>query len=312
VTVSDAGEFGLLARILPRLGTGPATLLGPGDDAAVLTASDGRVVASTDLLLEGQHFRQDWSGPYDIGRKAAAQNLADIVAMGAVPTGLLVGLGCPADTAIEWAEQFADGLRDEAALVGAAVVGGDTSRFSSIVVSVTALGELHGLAPVTRAGARPGDIVAVAGRLGWSAGGYAVLSRGFRTPRALVAAHQRPEPPYACGPGAARLGATAMCDVSDGLVADLGHVAAASGACVTLDSGAFTMSGQLLDAAQALGVDPLRWVLTGGEDHALAATFPPGTDLPEPWQVVGGVIEGEGVLVDGAPYPHGGFDHFQR
>jgi thiamine-monophosphate kinase len=310
--VSDAGEFGLLARILPRLGTGPATLLGPGDDAAVLTASDGRVVASMDLLLEGQHFRQDWSGPYDIGRKAAAQNLADIVAMGAVPTGLLVGLGCPADTPIDWAEQFADGLRDEAALVGAAVVGGDTSRFSSIVVSVTALGELHGLAPVTRAGARPGDIVAVAGRLGWSAGGYSVLSRGFRTPRALVVAHQRPEPPYACGPGAARLGATAMCDVSDGLVADLGHVAAASGVCVMLDSGAFTLSGQLLDAAHALGVDPLRWVLTGGEDHALAATFPPGTDLPEPWQVVGGVIGGQGVLVDGEPYPHSGFDHFQR
>ncbi|MCW2501859.1 MAG: thiamine-monophosphate kinase [Actinomycetia bacterium] len=312
MTVSDTGEFGLLARIVPRLGTSAATLLGPGDDAAVLSAADGRVVATTDLLLEGRHFRQDWSGPYDIGRKAAAQNLADVVAMGATPTGLLVGLGCPADTPLEWAEQFADGLRDEAALVGVAVVGGDMARFSSIVISVTALGELHGLPPVTRSGARAGDLVAVAGRLGWSAGGYAVLSRGFRTPRTLVAAHQRPEPPYACGPAAARLGATAMCDVSDGLVADLGHIATASGVRIDLDSRAFRISGQMSDAAQALGVDPLRWVLTGGEDHALAATFPAGTELPEPWKVVGRVAEGEGVLVDGSVYPHSGYDHFQR
>jgi thiamine-monophosphate kinase len=153
-------------------------------------------------------------------------------------------------------------------------------------------------------------VVAVAGRLGWSAGGYAVLSRGFRTPRALVEAHRRPEPPYACGPAAAGLGATAMCDVSDGLVADLGHVAAASGVCVEIDSSVFEITRQMSDAAQALGQDPLRWVLAGGEDHALAATFPSGVELPPPWRVVGRVTRGEGVLVDGAPYRGGGFDHF--
>jgi thiamine-monophosphate kinase len=311
VTVSDAGEFGLLARIIPRLPQNAATLLGPGDDAAVVAATDGRVVASTDLLVEGRHFRRDWSGPYEVGRKAAAQNLADIVAMGAVPTALLVGLACPPDTPVTWAEQFADGLRDECALVGAGVVGGDMSRAESIFIAVTALGDLQGRPPVTRSGARAGELVAVAGRLGWSAGGYAVLSRGFRTPRALVIAHQRPEPPYAAGPGAAKLGATAMCDVSDGLVADLGHVASASGVCIRLDTGSFEVPRQMADAAQALGVDPLRWILTGGEDHALAATFPADADLPESWTVVGSVTSGNGVLVDGKAEDAGGFDHFR-
>lgn len=311
MTVSEAGEFGLLARIFPRLPQGPATLLGPGDDAAVVAAKDGRVVATMDILLEGRHFRQDWSGPHDVGRKAAAQNLADVVAMGAVPTALLVGLACPPTLALSWPEQFADGLRDECALVGASVVGGDLVRADTIMVSITALGDLGGRAPVTRSGARGGDQVAVAGRLGWSAGGYAVLSRGFRTPRALVEAHLRPEPPYACGPGAAMLGATAMCDVSDGLVLDLGHIADASGACVELDTSVFSITRQMADAAQALGQDPMRWVLAGGEDHALAATFPSGVELPAPWLVVGRVTEGRGVLVDGEPYERGGFDHFR-
>jgi len=311
VTVSDAGEFGLLARIFPRLPQGPVSLLGPGDDAAVVAAPDRRVVATTDLLLEGRHFRQDWSTPYDVGRKAAAQNLADVAAMGAVPTALLVGLACPPTTPLTWPEGFADGLRDECGLVGASVVGGDLSKSDAIVVSITALGDLSGRPPVTRSGAGPGDVVAVAGRLGWSAGGYAVLSRGFRTPRALVEAHLRPEPPYACGPAAAALGATAMCDVSDGLVADLGHVAKASRVCVEIETKVFEITRQMSDAALALGQDPLRWVLAGGEDHALAVTFPAGVELPPEWLVIGRITRGEGVLVDGETYANGGFDHFR-
>ncbi len=311
MTVSDAGEFGLLARIFPRLPQGPVSLLGPGDDAAVVSAPDSRMVATTDLLLEGRHFRQDWSGPYDVGRKAAAQNLADVAAMGATPTALLVGLACPPETPLSWPEGFADGLRDECELVGASVVGGDLSRFDQIVISITALGDLAGRPPITRSGARPGNVVAVAGRLGWAAGGYAVLSRGFRTPRALVDAHRRPEPPYASGPAAAEFGATAMCDVSDGLVADLGHVAKASGVCVEIDTSVFRITQQMSDAALALGQDPLRWVLAGGEDHALAATFPSGVELPQEWLVIGRITRGEGVLVDGETYARGGFDHFR-
>ncbi|MCW2569443.1 MAG: thiamine-monophosphate kinase [Mycobacterium sp.] len=313
MTVSEAGEFGLIARVAARLPQGPATLLGPGDDAAVVLASDGRVVVSTDLLVEGRHFRRDWSGGYDVGRKAAAANLADIAAMGAQPTALVVGLACPPDLPLQWAEALADGLREECALVGASVVGGDVSRADAVVVAVTALGDLQGRAAVTRAGARSGDVVAVAGRLGWSAAGYAVLSRGFRSPRALVEAHRRPEPPYAAGPAAALLGATAMCDVSDGLVADLGHIAVASGVAVDLRRDAFTVTRQMADAAQALGKDAWDWVLTGGEDHALVATFPATVALGDEWQVVGTVLPGSGVTVDGAPWEGAaGHDHFAR
>jgi thiamine-monophosphate kinase len=312
MSVGDLGEFGLIERITARLPLGAATLLGPGDDAAVVATPDGRVAASTDLLVDGRHFRRDWSTPYDIGRKAAAQNLADIAAMGAVPTALLVGLATPPDLAAFWAERFADGLREECDLVGAGVVGGDVVRSDVLLVAVTALGDLQGRPPVTRSGARPGDVVAIAGRLGWSAAGLATLRRGFRSPKAVVDAHRRPAPPYASGPVAADAGATAMIDVSDGLVGDLGHVARASGVRIDLFGAAFSLPDVLVEVGAALGVDPLSWVLAGGEDHALAATFPADARLPDGFVVVGVVGEGDpGVTVDGRPYGGvGGFDHF--
>jgi thiamine-monophosphate kinase len=200
----------------------------------------------------------------------------------------------------------------ECAPFGAAVVGGDTSASApdsaSVVLSVTALGDLGGRAPVRRSGARPGDVVAVAGRLGWSACGLAVLRRGFTSPHAAVAAHRRPTPPYAAGPAAADAGATAMCDTSDGLLADAGHVAADSGVVLDLDRAVLRETfvvGPLPQVAAALGGDPLAWVLTGGEDHALVATFPPGVALPAGWTTIGCVHEatgkGPGVRVDGVP-----------
>lgn len=309
-------------------------LLGPGDDAAMVSAPDGRVVVSTDLLLEGRHFRRDWSSGYDVGRKAAAQNLADVAAMGAVPTSLVVGLGMPADLPVAWLDALTDGFRDECAQVGASVAGGDVTRCDLVVLGVTALGDLGGREPVTRAGARPGHVVAVAGRLGHAAAGLALLEAGAAAPPgsalavasaasppgeeavdsalgAAVAAHRRPSPPYACGPEAARLGAGAMLDVSDGLLQDLGHVAAASGVRIELDPVAFTVGEPVAAAARELGVDPLDWVLTGGDDHALAATFPPGLALPASWQVVGRVIVGNGVYVRGRAVVQGGWDHFR-
>ena len=311
-TVAEIGEFGLVAAVTARLGQGPAVLVGPGDDAAVLGTPDGRVVATTDLLVEGRHFRRAWSSAADVGHRAAAANLADVAAMGAVPTALLVGLGTPADLPVAWALELADGLREECDLVGASVAGGDVVAADVLTVAVSALGDLQGRSPVLRSGARPGDVVAVAGRLGWAAAGLAVLSRGFRSPRALVEAHRRPEPPYALGPAAADLGARAMVDVSDGLLADLGHVARASGVRVEVDSAALDVPSQLSEVGSALGADPLGWVLTGGDDHALAACFPPEVALPEQWRVVGGVTEGEGVVVDGEPYAGaGGWDHLR-
>jgi thiamine-monophosphate kinase len=312
MTVVGTGEFGLISRITARLGSGPACLLGPGDDAALVAASDGRVVASTDILVEGRHFRRDWSSAADVGHRAAAANLADIAAMGATPTALLVAIAAPRDLEPEWLEELADGLAAESALVGASVVGGDLSAGPAVVVSVTALGDLRGGSPVLRSGARPGDVVAVAGRLGYAAAGYTVLSRGFRSPKLLVEAHRRPQVPYPAGPAAARLGATSMIDVSDGLLADLGHVAEASAVSIDLDRSAFDIPAPMRDAASALGVDPYGWVLGGGDDHALAATFPPLTVLTGDWLVVGTVAEGAGVTVGGRPFTDAtGWDHFR-
>lgn len=309
--VTDLGEFGLISAVTARLPQAESVLVGPGDDAAVLTVADGRVVVTTDLLIENRHFRRDWSTAADIGHKAAAQNLADVAAMAAVPTALVVGLGAPPDLPAKWALEFADGLREECEPLGASVVGGDVVRSDVVVVAVTALGNLQGRAPVTRGGARPGDVVAVCGRLGWAEAGFRVLSRGFRSPRVLVEAHRRPVVPYAAGPEAATLGATAMVDVSDGLVADLGHVAQASGVAIDLDGAAFEVPQPISDAAAALGADPLDWILGGGEDHALAATYPADAELPGSWRVIGRVGAGEGVTIDGSPYPGDpGHTHF--
>ncbi|SOD64570.1 thiamine-phosphate kinase [Streptomyces zhaozhouensis] len=324
-SVGALGEFGLIRELTSRISGTPAVRLGPGDDAAVVAAPDRRVVASTDILVEGSHFRRDWSTAYDVGRKAAAQNLADIAAMGATPSAVLLGLVLPAELPATWPVELMDGIRDECQVAGAGVAGGDVVRGDTVIVSITALGDLAGREPLTRTGARPGDLVAVTGWLGWSAAGHAVLSRGFRSPRAFVEAHRRPEPPYPAGPAGAALGATSMTDVSDGLIADLGHIAQGSKVRIDIASGALDMPAQMNDIGQAVGVDPLQWVLTGGEDHALVATFPPETKLPARWRVIGEVLPSRGrgaptvpegaspprVTVDGEPWENaGGWDHF--
>ena len=364
----------MIAALRARMPAGPLTSVGIGDDAAVVGAPDGSVVAAVDLLIEGRHFRRDWSAAYDVGVKAAARSLADIAAMGARNTALLVALAAPGTLPARWAIDLADGLAAEAARAGAGIVGGDTARADLVFLSVTALGDLGGRRPVLRSGARPGDLVAVTGPLGRSAAGLALLSAGWPAPvsaaagdpppgafAALVTAHRRPAPPYDAGPEAALLGATAMIDVSDGLLADLGHVAAASGVQVDVDSSRLAVGRALREAAASLAATPssrtqagnpaapmtpdsseaagrqaqpagasagdrraatsaagspqamaLEWVLTGGEDHALVATFPPGTALPARWRVIGEARDGTGVTVDGTPHQGpGGWQHFR-
>ncbi|HTJ68747.1 MAG TPA: thiamine-phosphate kinase [Actinospica sp.] len=292
-TLGQIGEFGLINRVARTVPQGRAVLIGPGDDAALVRAADGRVVASTDLLVEGRHFRRDWSTGYQVGRKAAAQNLADIAAMGGVGTALLVGFAAPADLPLSWAAELSAGLADECALVGASVAGGDTVSSDRLLIAVTALGDLGGRPPVTRAGARSGDIVAYAGELGWSACGLDLLLNDADGPKLAFARHRSPEPPYEQGPAAARVGATAMLDISDGLLADLGHIAEESRVLIDLDAAGFPIDDQLRETARKRGVDVLDWILTGGEDHALAACFPPDAQLPPGWHVVGRVLEAE-------------------
>jgi thiamine-monophosphate kinase len=312
-TVAEAGEFGLIRAITRDRRHPASTVLGPGDDAAVVRVPDGRVVATTDVLVQGVHFRFDWSTAKDVGRKAIAVNLADIAAMGAKPTSVLIGLACPADTATAVITELTDGMWAEAARADVGIVGGDMVRAGQLVISVTALGDLGGRAPVTRSGARPGDVLAVCGRLGWAAAGLAVLGRGFRSPASVVNAQRCPEPPYEAGPQAAAAGATSMIDISDGLLADLGHIALASKVGIDVETGRVAVPTRLSEVGSALGSDPLRWVLTGGEDHALAATFPPFADLPEGWTHIGSVtMPGTGVTVDGKEYDHsGGWEHWR-
>jgi thiamine-monophosphate kinase len=311
-----------------RMPAGPLTIVGSGDDAAVVGTPSGSVVATVDLVLEGEHFLRSWSSAYDVGVKAAARSLADVAAMGAVPTALLVALAAPGTLPASWALELADGLAFEAARAGAGVAGGDTARADSVLLSVTGLGDLAGRPPVRRSGAAPGDTVAVAGPVGHSAAGYALLTVGADSCPELVAAHLRPAPPYEAGPEAALLGATAMIDVSDGLVADLGHVAEASGVAIDIDSSRLALGDPLAEAAGlAFGAGSslsgtqvadspaslaLKWALTGGEDHSLVATFPPAAQLPPRWRVIGAVQAGRGVTVDGQPQGGpGGWEHFR-
>jgi len=324
-TLRGIGEQATLARIFPRLPASASQLLGPGDDAAVMRAPDSRYVVTTDMMIHGPDFRLAWSSGYDLGWKAAVTNLADVAAMGAVPTALVVAIAAPADTPVEFLEQIADGLRVACELLapGCGVVGGDLSVSDTLTFAVTAFGDLEGRAPVVRSGARVGDIVAVSGALGLSAAGLALLFEHAvtaGTPDATAAAALRsqypealaaqlaPRPPIADGPAAAIAGATAMLDLSDGLVLDARRVARASGVTIALSSDA---------VAAVAGDSTVKLALDGGEDHSLFATFPSGTVLPGGFRAIGEVVtpgddahRGQ-VTVDGILYgADGGWDPY--
>jgi thiamine-monophosphate kinase len=308
-TLSEAGEFPLIGQLRDLFPQGEQVLVGPGDDAAVLRIRNGHVVVSTDVLVEGRHFRREWAAAADIGHRAAAANLSDVNAMGGRAHSLTIGLAAPRDLPAAWALEFAQGFAEECALVGASVVGGDLTSADCLVIAVTVLGSCT-QSPVLRSGAEPGDVLALCGRQGWAAGGLAVLGRGFRSPRVLVEAYRRPEPPYDAGPAAAEAGATSMIDVSDGLLADAGHLAEESGVAIDVRRDAFEIAEPLQAVAAATGADPVSFILGGGDDHALLATFAPA-DVPDGWTVVGAVTEGSGVTVDGAAYDGPtGWTHF--
>ncbi|HPX35117.1 MAG TPA: thiamine-phosphate kinase [Mycobacterium sp.] len=298
-TLNEVGEFAVIGRITAGRAQPAGVTLGPGDDAAVIAAPDGRVVVSTDMLIEGRHFRRDWSTPFEIGRKAIAQNAADIEAMGAAVTAFVVGFGAPPSTAVSEVTELSDGMWQEAAAVGAGIAGGDMVAAPQWVLSVTVLGDLGGRPPVTRAGARAGSVVAVAGSLGLSAAGFALQDNAIDGFDDIRERHRVPRPPYGQGRLAAQAGAQAMTDVSDGLLADLGHIADASGVTLDLSSDLLQTDVDAVNpAATAAGADPWSLVLGGGEDHALVACF--GGAPPPGWRVIGAVRAGAAqVLVDG-------------
>lgn len=313
-TVADLGEFGLIETVTAGLPSGEPVLVGPGDDAAVLDLA-GPVLSSIDVLVENVHFRRIWSEPEHVGRKAIAANVADIEAMGGRAVAVTVGFSAPGDLPTTWVQGLSEGLRAECDVAGIFLVGGDVTASRDVTIAVSVLGVLDGRSPVLRAGAGPDQVVAITGRLGWAAAGLLVLSRGFRSPRAVVEAYRVPQVPYGQGAIAAVAGATALIDVSDGLLADLGHVARASGVTVRLERAAFEVPEPIQAVSAATGTDPYQLLLTGGEDHALAACFADATQVPPNWLVVGTTRAPEGepvVLVDGEEWPDaGGWDHFR-
>lgn len=315
-TLAEVSESALLARILPFFAGGDALTVGPGDDAAVLLTG-ATTVATTDSMVRGRDWLDAWSTPGDVATKLLTQNLADIAAMGAESTAVLISLVADPQTPTSWAIEFARALGEQASLAGVVVAGGDLSSAPAgvLMVSLTALGDLRGVAPVLRSGARPGDTVAVCGTLGRSAAGLALLQAGTDPAgqadgirRVCLDHHVRPTAPLLAGPAAARAGATSMIDVSDGLLRDGARVAAASGVRLALESR--LLDPDLAVVREAVGDAALECVLAGGEEHSLVATFP--GDLPDGWRPLGRVEEGTGVTLDGRPETARGWDHFAR
>ena len=316
-TVAQVGENEALKRTIARLNASEHALVGPGDDSAVIASPDGRFTVTTDTLIEGHDFKLDWSSAYDLGWKAVASNIADVAAMGAVPTSLVVALTVPGRTEVSWLEHFADGLK--AACVnlapGCGVVGGDLASSDQVMISVAAHGSLEGREPVLRSGAQVGDILAVAGTLGRAAAGLALLESGNRDAISayddLVNVQRRPNPPIKAGVEAAVAGATSMLDLSDGLARDAARIAKASE--VTLQIDPLMLQGfeaVIEEAARAIDANPSDWVIGGGEDHSILATFPADVKLPRAFKAIGVVLpQGPAPVMLGAnPLPERGWD----
>jgi thiamine-monophosphate kinase len=332
--VAALSEAELLGRIFPRLflegNHTQATLLGPGDDAAVVAAPDGKTVISIDTQVQDQDFRLEWPNGYrttgfDVGWKAAAQNLSDINAMGAAATSMVVSLTLTPETPVEWVEDLADGLTAGIRDLGAArcsVAGGDLGKGREISVTVAVLGTLDGNHAVLRSGAQAGDVLALAGTVGHAAAGLALLESTVAIDalrpeqRVFLDLQCRPRPPLAAGPAARGAGATAMLDISDGLLRDGLRLATASGVTMDLDAAQLrALTDVLRPASELLGTDPMSWLLGGGEDHGLLATFPPHVQLPAGFTAIGsiqalGSNESPSVTIAGRSADTGGWDHF--
>lgn len=279
------GEFGLIARLRETYAgaTGDGLTVSLGDDAAVLNApADRQIVVTTDMLVEGVHFRRDWSDPYSIGWKAAAVNLSDIAAMGADPTFAFVSIAFAARETVENLDRLYDGLSDCLNRYGARLAGGDTNATpDNLVLSVTQMGSVPADEVMTRTGARVGDVLLVTGTLGNSAAGLALLTEhGY--PRAekanpfTVAAHRRPQPRVFAGRAAAQTRKVrAAMDISDGLAGDVQKLCAASGTGARIEAAALPLSDDLCQVAAELGLDPLALALAGGEDYELLLAVAP-------------------------------------
>jgi thiamine-monophosphate kinase len=299
----DINEDELLAAIRRVLSsTDPGVIVPVGDDAAVVRAGVGDLVLTTDALVEGTHFDRATSTAHDIGSKAIAVNVSDIAAMAASPRYALCALTLSEDVDAAWTMELFGGMREACEEFGAMLVGGNVAGGAAVSVVVTLTGEVARGRAVTRAGAKPGDVVAVTGSLGGAAAGLRLATDAFHGAwtdemRDAIRRQQHPTPRVGEAQVLARHGATAMIDVSDGLARDARRIAEASGVGIDFD-------------AAALGPD-LRVALAGAEDHGLLATFPAGAHVPDPFEVVGRVVDGPGeISVDGVRAGADGWDPY--
>ena len=262
-------------------------LVGIGDDAAVVTQSKGNIALATDIAVEGVHFNRQWSSLFEIGAKVAAANLADIYAMGGVPEFLLVATALPVGFTVAEIQELARGIVDEAFKVGARVVGGDIAASTALVISMAVYGSIKN--PIRRSGAQVGDLVIISDLPGASAAGLKLLQEGIKDERTL--AHRRPLVNYRAARDFALAGVSAMCDVSDGLVSELAHIARSSGVGIEI------RTDEEID-------------FHGGEDHIFVATISPHLPFPRQAIEIGQVVLGKGIRVNGEPTVHEGFRHF--
>jgi thiamine-monophosphate kinase len=328
---AQSGEDALIAALAARLSVPRHTRLAIGDDAAAIALPGGELLlVTTDMLMEGVHFRTEWADPASLGWKALAQNVSDIAAMGGTPTHAVIALALPAGWAAERCAGVYDGLREMAEVAHVDVVGGDTIRsVGPLTLSITVLGRVAEGEMLTRAGARPGDAIYVTGTLGRAAAGLRLLQNGRPVPLdlgAAVEAQHRPQPRLAAGRALARSGVvSAMMDLSDGLATDLHRLCRASGVGAVVERGRLPVDPVVIAACDWLAMagatpDPVDLALTGGEDFELLFTAPPDAeetlrvaigDLPI--TCVGRITAGADVVLVGitgvAPLPWG-FTHF--
>jgi thiamine-monophosphate kinase len=279
-------------------------LIGIGDDGAVIAPSSHKSVLATDMAVEGVHFNREWSTLKEIGAKITAANLADIYAMGGDPKYLLVSAGLTPDFGITEITELAEGIASEAELVGATVVGGDISKANQLVISISVFGDVEN--PITRSGAKVGDSVIISGLPGKSAAGLIQLKIGS-VESAFISAHKKPIVNYEIAKKFREV--NAMCDVSDGLLSELHHIASASSVGIELDSNLLSQIPGFSELKAATNEEIWNLVLAGGEDHVFVATT--SAEIPEGAFVIGKVVTGSGVRVSGiSKLPATGFRHF--
>ena len=305
-------EAGLVERLRELFQTSFAqgVEVGIGDDAAVISASNNKLVATLDIAIEDVHFKTLWSSPFQIGAKLTTANLADLFSMGATPKYLLVGAAISEVNNSEVITELAQGIRSVADKFEVSVIGGDLSKSEKMSLSITALGEMA-KDPITRSGASAGDLIYLSALPGLSAAGLAILERGLDRPKYVVQAHLNPK---LVAPMKLIEVASAMSDISDGLVSDARNIARASKVDLNFDTNALEASPDFKDLgelATELGVDVYDWILSGGEDHFFIATVPEKYADKNLGIQVGKVVAGSGLItIDGLQTQRAGYQHF--